>query len=179
MKQTPVFKPDFLQAAATALIDLGRTTKEEAAKIDDTGSLSAFTAQQLNLDKDIENTRKFNLLIDLIAERTGVEEIKRYKRNFDYIKPETFKYNFALQEYRERLEFTGENKTMKYTFGDLEKRTAALATVTKGMHQITLETEGDYPESTIERIRAAFQDLNIFGGASSKIYKLFDEGGDN
>ena len=36
MKQTPVFKPDFLQAAATALIDLGRTTKEEAAKIDDT-----------------------------------------------------------------------------------------------------------------------------------------------
>lgn len=145
----------------------------------DTGSLSAFTAQQLNLDKDIENTRKFNLLIDLIAERTGVEEIKRYKRNFDYIKPETFKYNFALQEYRERLEFTGENKTMKYTFSDLEKRTAALATVTKGMHQITLETDGDYPESTIERIRAAFQDLNIFGGASSKIYKLFDEGGDN
>lgn len=35
MRETPIYKPDFLQAAAAALAALGETTKEEAAKIDD------------------------------------------------------------------------------------------------------------------------------------------------
>lgn len=138
-----------------------------------------FAALMDSISADIDATHKFNLLIDLAAERVGVEEIKRYKRDFSQIQLGAAKYNLALQEYREQLEFTGETQTMKYTFDDLEKRTAAIDVVYNFMQPISLTECTEFPESTINRIKAAFEDLNIFGGASSKIYALFNEGGDD
>lgn len=126
---------------------------------------------------DIEATYKFNTLIDIVAERAGVADVKRYKRDFEQLKFGASRYNLTLVQYQARLEFTGETKTMKYTFDDLEKRTAALDVVNKLMEPITLEPVKEYPAATIERIRTAFEDLNIFGGGVSKIYALFNERG--
>ena len=132
-----------------------------------------------SIKTDIEATYRFNTLIDLVSERIGVAEVKRYKRDFEQLKFGASRFNLILAEYRARLEFTAAPGKIKYMFDDLEKRAAAIDVVDNFMQPISLTECMEFPESTIERIKAAFEDLNIFGGASSKIYALFNEGGGN
>lgn len=136
-----------------------------------------YTIMMNGIKKDIESTYQFNTLIELAAERLGVADVKRYKRDFEQLKYGAVRFNLTLAEYQARLEFTEKPRTMKYTFDDLEKRVAAIEVVNKLMEPIELNPEKEYPTATIERIKAAFEDLDIFGGGVSKIYALFEERG--
>ena len=136
-----------------------------------------YTTMMKSIKTDIEATHRFNTLIDLVSERVGVAEVKRYKRDFEQLKFGASRFNFTLAEYRARLEFTTAPGKMKYMFDDLEKRTAALDVVNNLMEPIELTPEKEYPAATIERIKEAFEDLEIFEGGVSKIYALFGERG--
>ena len=137
---------------------------------------------------DIEATNQYNALIDAAARRTGVDEMKLYKREFGQITPAAGKYNLVLADIRENsagfvpepgIEPEASTPRNLYIYSNKREQAESRDIANNFLMPIEINQTRQYSQAVINRIDEAFKDMKIFSGGSSKIYELFAEGADD
>ena len=136
------------------------------------------------INADIETLRQFNEIVEAISRCIEVSEILNYKRDLGYLLAPAADLNIlivdikanAIQGYSlQEAKGTSGAARSHYIYTD-EAESSKSKAAAFGLKPLELEPAKKYPPEISERLDKAFTDLSIFNGASSKVYRLFDEG---